>query len=157
MRPPFLIDTSSFRVLSNYYESQFPSFWKLFNEAVADSTIRSVKEVYSELEQHDTNWIWKKAKSVKQIFVSPGNEETAFVAQLMSQKKYQALIGKANILQGKPVADPFLVAAGFHTGGTVVTEEKRKPNASKIPNVCDDFKIEVTNVEGMLEQLGWSF
>ncbi|NQV72046.1 DUF4411 family protein [bacterium] len=123
MKPPFLIDTSSFRVLSNYYQSQFPSFWKRFEEAVANGTIRSVKEVFAELEQYDTNWIY----------------------------------GKANILQGKPVADPFLIAAGYHSGGTVVTEESRKPKASKIPNVCDDFGIEVTNVEGMLEQLGWSF
>ncbi len=157
MKPPFIIDTNSFRVLSNYYEARFPTFWSLFQDAVDYGTIRSVREVYSELSDYEGNWIWNKAKSVKQIFLIPGPTETAFVAQLMTQKKYQALIARAKILRGKPVADPFLIATGYDTGGTVVTEEKRKPNASKIPNVCDDFGICVTNVEGMLEELGWSF
>ena len=98
-----------------------------------------------------------KAKSLSQIFLPPSQTETAFVAKLMAQKKYQALISKANMLQGKPVADPFVIASAKSTGGTVVTEEKWKPNASKIPNVCRDLGIDVTNVEGMLTKLGWSF
>jgi hypothetical protein len=42
-------------------------------------------------------------------------------------------------------------------GGCVVTEEKLKPKAAKIPNVCEHFGVHCTNVEGFLKQKGWTF
>ncbi len=157
MKPPYILDTNSFRVLSNYYAAQFPTFWKKFDVEVQAQRIISVREVLKELEAYKSNWIYKKARSMQSAFLIPSGQQAAFVANLLSQKKYQAMVAKKNMLQGKPVADPFLVAAGFELGGSVVTEEKRKPNAVKIPNVCDDFSIRVVNVEEMLTDFGWSF
>ena len=50
---PFLFDTSSFRVLENYYPDRFPSFWDKFNELTSSGDVCSVREVYRELEQRN--------------------------------------------------------------------------------------------------------
>jgi hypothetical protein len=42
-------------------------------------------------------------------------------------------------------------------GGTVVTQERLKPNAAKIPNVCGHFGTACTTFEGFLKAKGWSF
>ncbi|MEE8526835.1 MAG: DUF4411 family protein [Thermoanaerobaculia bacterium] len=63
---------------------------------------------------------------------------------------------KARLL-GKPVADPFLIAAAKVLDGCVVTEESFPPNAARIPNVCEHFGIDWTNFEGFLERNGWTF
>jgi hypothetical protein len=157
MNPPYVIDSSSFRVLSNYYEARFPTFWNLFEKECNSGRVISVREVLEELKEYNQNWIWQKARLLSHIFLSPTEPETSFVANLMAQKRYQALISRANILQGKPVADPFLIAAAHHHSGTVVTGEKWKPNASKVPNVCHDYGIDSTNVEGLLATFGWTF
>ena len=42
-------------------------------------------------------------------------------------------------------------------GGTVVTEEKLKPNAAKFPNVCAHFQVPCINLEIFMQTMGWSF
>ena len=41
--------------------------------------------------------------------------------------------------------------------GTVVTLERAKPNAAKIPNVCAHFGVPCLDFEGFLHENGWSF
>jgi hypothetical protein len=60
-------------------------------------------------------------------------------------------------MTGQPVADPFLIAAAQCCGGTVVTQERLKPNAAKIPNVCQHFGASCMTFEGFLKAKGWSF
>ena len=55
------------------------------------------------------------------------------------------------------MADPFLIASANCCKGWVVTEEVLKPEAAKIPNVCQHFGVNCTNVAGFLEQQGWKF
>jgi hypothetical protein len=38
-----------------------------------------------------------------------------------------------------------------------VTEEKLKPNAAKIPNVCAHFQIPCINLERFMRDQNWSF
>ena len=52
---------------------------------------------------------------------------------------------------------PFIVAAAKVINGCVVTEESKKPNAPNIPNVCEYFNIECTNLQGFMEREGWKF
>src|SRR5689334_3299686 len=55
---PFIFDTNSFRVVGNYYPSQFPSFWERFGSAVEKKDVLSVREVYSELvNQIKDDWL----------------------------------------------------------------------------------------------------
>lgn len=41
--------------------------------------------------------------------------------------------------------------------GCVVTTEKHTPNAAKIPNVCEYFHVEWTDLEGFMESEQWRF
>jgi hypothetical protein len=55
------------------------------------------------------------------------------------------------------VADPFVVAAAKFKNGTAVTQEKLKPNAAKILNVCNYFGIPYVDLEGFMVAQGWKF
>lgn len=70
---------------------------------------------------------------------------------------FQHLVRTQERLQGKPVADPFVIAKAKLLKGCVVTEENRRPNAAKIPNVCDYFNIDCVNLEGFMEKENWIF
>lgn len=70
---------------------------------------------------------------------------------------FQNLVTERNRLTGRPIADPFVIALAEAINGCVVTQEKEKPNAAKIPNVCDHFDIECTNLQGFMEREGWKF
>lgn len=157
MQPPFIFDTSSFRVLGNYYPDRFPSFWKRFTESIAAGHVLSVKEVYNELERYTGNLMWAWAQEHKHLFEPPSDDESGFVVQIFGVEHFRALIGSKQILQGRPVADPFLIASAYLRGGCVVTEEELKPNAAKIPNVCGHFGVDCTNVEGFLHHHKWEF
>jgi len=158
MKPPYIFDSSSMHVLRNYYPDQFPTFWKRFGDGIAAGHIRSVREVMNELETLQKGmWIWDWVKANKEIFAMPTDEETTFVGTIFSVPHFQTLVGRVQTLKGRPVADPFVIASAKCNAGCVVTEESNKANAAKIPNVCDHFKIPCTNVQGFMEQNGWTF
>ena len=154
----YIFDTSSLRVLGNYYPDRFPMFWERFEAAIEAGTVRSVREVFNELQRQSTNvWLWEWARQHRAFFAQPGPEETAFVARIFEVAHFQALVGERQSLLGQPVADPFLVAAAQVLEGCVITEEKLRPNAAGIPNFCAHFDVDCTNVEGFLERHGWTF
>ena len=155
----YLLDSNSFRELGSYYPNQFPSFWIKFNHAVeVDKIIYSVREVYRELEiyrrhTHISDWVVEH----KSIFRKPTVDERSFVNQILSTKNFKDMLRHEHLFEGKPCADPFIIAAAKEMDGCVVTEESKKPNAPNIPNVCDYFNIECTNLQGFMEREGWSF
>ncbi len=154
----YVFDTSSFRVLGHYFPKQFPSFWALLDAAVSSGQVRSVREVRRELEvqathEHLREWI----NTNKRIFLTPSPEEMAFVANIFSVPHFQQLVGEKQRLLGRPVADPFVIASAAVAGGCVVTEEVKKDNAAKIPNVCDHFGIRCTSLEGFMGRENWEF
>lgn len=153
----YVVDTSSLRELERYYADIFPTFWKLFQAEVDEGGIISVREVWRELEASpDTNVIaWAKANMG--IFRPPSVTEAEFVSNIFTVPHFGQLISAKAQVTGQPVADPFLIAAARVRGGTVVTQERLKPNAAKIPNVCGHFGIACTNFEGFLKAKGWSF
>lgn len=154
----YVLDTNAFRVLEAYYPRRFPSFWESFNGAVTDGHVLSVREVLKELHQqsrsaHILEWI----ETNKTIFRPPEEAEMDFVAAIFRVPHFQALVGQKQILEGLPVADPFVIARAKVTASVVVTEEKLKPNAAKIPNVCEHFDVDCTNLEGLMDRMGWRF
>ena len=50
-----------------------------------------------------------------------------------------------------------MIACAKVRGGTVVTEERLKPHAAKIPNVCQHFSVPCMDLEAFMQQQGWSF
>ncbi len=140
-----------------YYPDRFPSLWEQFNELIAKERIISVKEVSRELGgQDDPLAYW--VKDNKQIFKEPTQNEMIFIRNIFQVSHFQGLVRKQEHLQGKPVADPFVIAkANSVQDGCVVTTEKYKENAPKIPNVCKHFNILCITLEQFMKQENWKF
>lgn len=154
----YVFDTSAFIVLKHFYPSTFPSLWTGLDQLISKGQVVSVREVFNELaDYNDPDFIQNWAKRNKQIFGTPSGNEQSFVQKILAVRHFQALIGSKAILKGTPVADPFVVAAAWARKGTVVTQEQLKPNAAKIPNVCQHFKIPWMNLETFMANQGWSF
>ncbi len=155
----YVFDTSSFIVLGHYFPQRFPSFWEKFNNSVSEGKIISVREVFNELDvqasrDHLITWI----RENKRIFLKPEQaDETSFVSQIFSVTHFQQLVKEKQRLKGAYVADPFVIASAKVRDACVITEESKKDNAAKIPNVCEYFHINCSNLEGFMEREKWKF
>jgi hypothetical protein len=152
-----IFDTSAFVELNSYYPDIFPAFWQQFNQAVADGDIVSTREVMRELERHEPDHVLNWAQANAQIFSIPTAEETRFVGQILGVAHFQQIIGTKQRLNGTPVADPFVIACAAVKRGTVVTQERPKPNSAKMPNVCDHFGVPWLDLNGFMRAVGWRF
>jgi hypothetical protein len=139
-----------------YYPTRFPSLWDKFEKCVRGNKIISVREVYNEIEGHSSR-LGEWVKEHRDFFYPPSSEKLAFVADIFRVPHFQDLVRKQERLQGKPVADPFVIAKAKVANGCVITQESRKPNAVHIPNVCDHFSIHCLNLEGFMEREDWTF
>jgi hypothetical protein len=154
----YVFDTSSFIVLGHYFPQRFPSFWKNLNGSVKTGEIVSAREVYNELKgqgnkPHLEGWI----ETNKRLFVVPTPDETAFVRTIFAVPHFLQLVSVRQQLKGLPVADPFVIAIAKVRAGCVVTEEMKKKNAARIPNVCEHFRVPCCNLEAFMEKKGWRF
>jgi hypothetical protein len=154
----YLFDTNALGVLKNFYPDTFPQFWEDFELAVAAGEILSVEEVRNESAQridslHITAWI----EANKGLFGGPTEDEMAMVAEIFAVPHFQQLVSQDVLLRGGYVADPWLIARARGLGGTVVTEEKMRPQAAKIPNVCEHFRVPWCSVQGFLKAKGWKY
>ncbi len=154
----YVFDTSSLSKLKHFYPGVFKSVWQGLETLIENGELVSTREVWREMErgnndQYTNAWF----KKHKEIFTMPTAAELQFVAEIFQHKHFQMLIGEQQRLKGTPVADPFVIACAKVKGGTVVTEEQLKPNAARIPNVCQHFKIPCINLETFMQQQGWSF
>lgn len=154
----YVFDTSSLSKLKHFFPGVFKSVWTGLDALVLSGHLISTREVWNEIERgdvdaHTNQWL----KQRKQIFTTPTGPELQFVAQIFQTRHFQALIGEKQRLTGTPVADPFVIACAKVRGGTVVTEERLKPQAAKIPNVCQHFSVPCMDLETFMQQQGWSF
>lgn len=141
----------------NFYEKQFPSLWKKFDELVESGELVSVSEVLNEISKSgDRLDLWSKKN--KDLFKRPTVNELEFVAEIFKVEHFQQMVRKQERLQGKPVADPFVIARAHEIkGGCVVTSEIRKQGSASVRIVCDHFKIRSLNLEEFMEENGWIF
>jgi hypothetical protein len=154
----YVFDTSSFVVLKHYYRPTFESLWLRIEELVADGSVISTREVYNELQNYnDVDYVQQWAKTYKSIFAAPTNDELVFVAKIFQVAHFNALVSAKSVLKGTPVADPFVIATAAVKRGTVVTQERLKAHAAKIPNVCQHFGIPCTDLEGFMKSQNWAF
>jgi hypothetical protein len=145
-------------IFRHYYRDSFPSFWRLFNTMIVDENILSVREVHNEIKDYsrkDELEAWAKTNAY--FFVDPTTEELEFITQIYNVPHFSNSISQQKLLRGGPFADPFLIAKAYVEQGTVITLEKLKPNATKIPNICEHFKIPCIDLQGFLKQKKWSF
>lgn len=154
----YVFDTNSFIVIGHYYPEQFPRFWEKFNQAVEVGKIISVREVLRELdrnaaEDHLVEWI----KLHKNIFTTPGPAVMRFVKEIFSVPHFEASLPDRTRLGNTPFADPFVIAQAKVMNYCVVTQESERPHAAKIPNICEHFDVDWTNLQGFMEREGWAF
>jgi hypothetical protein len=155
----YVFDNNSLRVLcESYYPARFPSLWEKFDRLVSEERATSVREVLREIEKWSSGRrLVRWAKDHKEFFPPSSPDELTFVGQIFAVRHFQGLIRKRKILEGFPVADPFVIARAGITHGVVVTQEQFKENAPQIPNVCQHFGIECVDLEGFMEREGWEF
>ncbi|MDP2718421.1 MAG: DUF4411 family protein [Dehalococcoidia bacterium] len=143
-------------LFKHFYLNRFPSLWEKFDLLAKEGKIISVREVYNEIGgRGDRLSQW--AKKTQNLFQQSSPEELVFVTEIFKVRHFQSLIHEKERLQGKPVADPFVIARAKIFHGCVITQENKKPNAAKIPNVCERFNIDCSNLEGFMEREGWTF
>lgn len=142
----------------HYYRERFPSLWQQFDGMVADGRITSTREVGNEIERHGDKLADWFEENRRKVFVTPTSAELEVVRQIFGVRHFQAMIRKKQLLEGRPVADPFVIArAKCLSNGCVVTNERHTPNAAKIPNVCEHFDVDWTDFEGFMEREQWRF
>jgi len=145
-------------LLIQTFPSVFKTIWDGLDMLIQQQNLISTREVWNEVErQNISKEVLDWAKQNKKIFTIPTTAELQFVATIFQVNHFQSLIGEQQRLKGTPVADPFVIACAKIKGGTVVTEEQSKPNAAKIPNVCQHVNVPCINLEGFMQQQGWTF
>lgn len=154
----YIFDTGSLSKLKHFYPNVFKSVWKGLEALVEGGQLLSTREVWKEMQngdphKHTNDWL----KIRQHIFTMPDAKEMHFVSQILRIPHFTALIGEKQRLQGTPVADPFVVAAARIRNGTVVTEERLKPGAAKIPNVCQHFDVPCIDLESFMGRQEWEF
>lgn len=140
-----------------YYADRFPSLWEKFDDLVLEHRIISVREVRNELGGRGdrlSDWV----KEHRELFHTPATGELHLVAEIFKVPHFQMLIRKKERLSGKPVADPFVIASAWALEERcVVTQEIKKPDAARIPNICEHFDISCLNLEAFMEEEEWRF
>ena len=159
--PHYILDTSTLsQIYRAFYKDRFPSFWRRFDGLVSSGRATSVSAVEAELNRRSgLAFAIQELKQLNRDFFStPTGDEQNFVSRIFSVPHFRSLVSAQAIQRGWEVADPYIIAkAGVLADGCVVTEEERRPNAAKIPNVCDYFGVDCINLEELMEREGWQF
>lgn len=125
---------------------------------VAVGRITSTREVGNEIKGHEDKLAEWFEENRRNVFVTPASAELEVVRQIFGVRHFQAMIRKKQRLEGRPVADPFVIArAKCLENSCVVTIEKHTPHAAKIPNVCEQFDVDWADLEGFMEREQWQF
>jgi len=141
----------------NYYRKRFPSLWDRFDRLVADGRLISTREVKREIDNCSIADLRAWADATPHIFTTPTAAEGAAVAQIYAVQHFQQNIEQQKFLKGGILADPFVIAKAMVDGLTVVTMELFKPNAAKIPNICQHFNVRCLTLEDFMAAEGWKF
>lgn len=154
----YVFDTSALSALfKNFYPDIFTSLWELFDELVDDGNLISTREAGREIMDSSIDSLLDWHKDNKDIFHTPTAAEGLFVAEIYKVPHFQQNIEKRKLLNGGKNADPFIIAKASVIQGTVVTTEKFKPNATKIPNICKKFDVNCMSLEEFMAKEGWKF
>jgi hypothetical protein len=152
--PKYVFDSGPFIGLKSYPVDVFSTLWDNFSHMIDNAEIISSSEVLRELEDYDDEIaIW--AKTNNKVFIKPGLEEQELVRQILAT--HPDLVKEEAILLGKPYADPFVIAQAKIHNCVLVHSEKLKPNAHKIPNVCQTFGVQQISLFEFFRREKWNF
>ena len=147
--PRYCLDTSAWLDGWNrYYPIEtFPSVWDRVQSLVEAGRIFWAEEVAIEILDKDLKiWLAPHASAVV---------ETAIIWE--SAQAIQRSFNADLHVKGIYGADSFVIAAAQFRSLVVVTGEKRSTGRPKIPDVCDQIRIQHLSFLKMLQQEGWRF
>lgn len=150
---PYWFDTCSFTEVRRVYpRDNFEAVWLLIEELVEANHIRSVEDVYLELQAQDDDLaIWAQVR--RQHFLRLDEPIQREARNILG--RFPTLIDLRSSRTSSS-ADPFLIACAVVHGGTVVTQEGRSggPPKVKIPDVCDQLGISCIRLLDVLRNEG---
>lgn len=150
----FIFDSGPFIELKSYPKDVFVTLWGNLEHLIGRGKIISSSEVLREIGNYeDEIGAWAKANKI--IFERPTEPEQYLVSEMLS--KYPDMVKKKNILSGKADADPFVIAKAHELGCYLVSTEKFKPNAQKIPNICEKYGVSHLSWFEFLRLMEWKF
>lgn len=151
----YIFDTGVLVDLKRHYFSDvFVSLMRNVEGLISSGSIISSSEVYKELSQREDEAL-DFAKRHRGIFLQPTIDEMRTIIEI--NEKHPELVKVKNLMSGRPVADPFVIAQARHNNATLITQETFKPNSHNIPNVCNDLNISCTNLRGFFELEDWKW
>jgi Domain of unknown function (DUF4411) len=155
----YVFDNSPLSALfRNYYRNRFPSLWKNFDGLVDKAGLVSTREVFREIMDGPITELCKWADNHQDdLFATPTAAEGAFVVKIYAVPHFQQNLEQQKLLKGGLNADPFVIARAAVEQRTVVTMEKLKPHAAKIPNICQHFGVACMTLEEFMEAENWQF
>jgi hypothetical protein len=154
----YVFDNSPLSTLfRNYYLGRFPTLWGKFDAFVDEGRLLSTREVLNEINGCSITPLRDWAKNHGDIFATPTAEEGTFVAKIFAVKHFQHNIEQKKLYKGGYNADAFVVAKAAVIEGTVVTMEEHRPDAARIPNICEHFGIPCLSLEAFMEAESWEF
>jgi hypothetical protein len=154
----YVFDNSPLSTLfRNYYRNRFPSLWKNFDGLVDQGNLVSTREAFREIMDGPITELREWAENNHGLFATPIAAEGAFVVRIYAVPHFQQNLEHQKLLKGGLNADPFVIARAFLENRTVVTMEKLKANAAKIPNICCHFGIRCLSLEEFMEAENWRF
>ena len=154
----YVFDTSPLSTLfKNYYPKRFPTLWKNFDGLVAAGGLVSTREAYREILDGPSPECRAWAESNQPLFSTPTAAEGAFVGKIYGVQHFHQNLEQQKLLKGGRNADPFIIARAVVEERTVVTMERFKANAAKIPNICQHFNVRCMTLEEFMEAERWVF
>jgi hypothetical protein len=154
----YVFDNSPLSTLfRNYYRTRFPSLWKNFDDLVDQGSLVSTREAFREIMDGPITELREWAENNHSLFATPIATEGAFVVRIYAVPHFQQNLEQQKLLKGGLNADPFVIARASVENRTVVTMEKFKANAAKIPNICRHFGIRCLTLEEFMEAENWRF
>lgn len=151
----YVFDSGPFIDLNNYPPDVFATFWDNLNQMLKEGEIISSIEVFRELENYNDDFVAEWTKRNKKYFLKPTVEEQELSKQILAT--FPNLIKEETILAGKPQADPFVIAQAKINNSILVHQERFKPNAHKIPNVCKHFDVKEISLFDFFRIEKWKF
>lgn len=154
----YVFDNSPLSALfKNFYRRTFRSLWENFDGLVDEGRIVSTREVLREIVDGAPPNLVEWAHDHQGLFTMPSAAEGAFVTRIYAVNHFQQNIEQQKLLKGGRNADPFVIAKAAVEGRIVVTMEQLKPNATKIPNICQHFGVPCLSLEEFFEAESWEF
>jgi hypothetical protein len=150
----YSIDTSTMiDAGERYYPIDiFPGFWERLDGLVDAGRLKAPATLIDELKEKDDEWReWVYERKEKMIW-----EIDEQIQHAMSNTVMPAFAAATTNL-GSITLDPFFIASALVKGATLITSEKPRKGAIKIPKICDSLSVPWSPLLEVVRTEGWKF